>query len=283
MGDTLTTTDHRRDASGMRYVYPVVSRRAGGVSVGINLNPDNRCNFRCIYCQVPGLRRGAGPVIDVPRLELELRAMLHDIVWGDFMATRVPEGLRQLHDVAFSGNGEPTSSPDLEEAMASVERVLAGASLLGRVPVVLITNGSLIERPAVQRALGQLAALGGEVWFKLDRVTAAGLREVHDLAVDPAAHLRRLRSAAVACPTWIQTCWFLRHGQPPAAAELEAYLAALEELVADGVPLEGVLLYGIARPSQQPEAPELSAMPLAQLDEVADAIRALDLTVKVSP
>ena len=57
----LTVTDHSRDSAGMTYVYPVVSRRAGGVSVGINLNPNNACNWACVYCQVPDLARGTAP------------------------------------------------------------------------------------------------------------------------------------------------------------------------------------------------------------------------------
>ena len=44
----LDSTDHSRDSAGMTYVYPVVSRRAGGVSIGMNLNPNNACNWRCI-------------------------------------------------------------------------------------------------------------------------------------------------------------------------------------------------------------------------------------------
>ena len=34
-----------------RFVYAVVSRRSGGVSIGVNLNPDKYCNFDCVYCQ----------------------------------------------------------------------------------------------------------------------------------------------------------------------------------------------------------------------------------------
>ena len=69
----LTVSDHRRDSAGMTYVYPVVSRRAGGVSVGINLNTNNACNWACLYCQVPELKRGGPPPIDLDRLEMELR------------------------------------------------------------------------------------------------------------------------------------------------------------------------------------------------------------------
>src|SRR5664279_4379653 len=106
----LKTEDHSRDSAGMRYVYPVVSRRAGGVSVGINLNPNNACNWACIYCQVPNLARGSGPALDLALLETELRTLLTAIVHGDFMQTQVPEGARRLNDIALSGNGEPTSS-----------------------------------------------------------------------------------------------------------------------------------------------------------------------------
>jgi len=47
----LTVRDHRRELDENRYVYAVLSRRSGGVSIGINLNPDKVCNFDCIYCR----------------------------------------------------------------------------------------------------------------------------------------------------------------------------------------------------------------------------------------
>src|SRR5262245_43345775 len=162
----LTEKDHDRDSAGLEYVYPVVSRRAGGVSVGINLNPNDACNWRCVYCQVPGLVAGAAPPIDVARLEKELGDFLGDLLHGDFMRTKVPEGSRVLKDVAFSGNGEPTSSRQLEECVAAVGRALAREWLAGKVPVVLITNGSLAREPHVRAGLEALRELGGVVWFK---------------------------------------------------------------------------------------------------------------------
>ncbi|MGL4996684.1 MAG: radical SAM protein, partial [Deefgea sp.] len=101
----LRVDDHSRDVAGLTYVYPVVSRRAGGVSLGINLNPNNACNWRCVYCQVPDLQRGPAPDTLVEQLEQELDLMLNDIVHGDFMLRAVPEGARRLNDIAFSGNG----------------------------------------------------------------------------------------------------------------------------------------------------------------------------------
>ena len=43
---------HPRKFEANRYVYPVLSRRAGGISIGVNLNLDKICNFHCVYCQV---------------------------------------------------------------------------------------------------------------------------------------------------------------------------------------------------------------------------------------
>ena len=45
-------SDHARLFEHNRFVYPVLSRRSGGISIGVNLNPDKICNFDCIYCQV---------------------------------------------------------------------------------------------------------------------------------------------------------------------------------------------------------------------------------------
>jgi wyosine [tRNA(Phe)-imidazoG37] synthetase (radical SAM superfamily) len=279
----LTTRVHDRDAAGMTYVYPVVSRRARGVSVGVNLNPNNACNWRCVYCQVPGLVRGVGPAIDLERLEGELDAMLGALVDGDYMERHVPEGSRRLNDVALSGNGEPTSSPDFDAALDVVGRVLARRGLAGALKVVLITNGSLVHAEKVQRGLAHLRELGGEVWYKLDRATDAGQAEVNDAHTGAARALANLRACADLCPTWIQTCVFARRGAPPADGELEAYLTALRDLRADPpAHLEGVLLYGLARPSHQPEAPELSPLPAGWLEAFAHRIEQTGWPARVS-
>jgi hypothetical protein len=190
----LKTEDHSRDSSGMRYVYPVISRRAGGVSVGINLNPNNACNWRCIYCQVPDLKRGGPPPIDLGLLERELDDFLNWVCSGDFMTTRVPEGARQLVDVAFSGNGEPTSAPEFADAVARVERVLAAHDLTGKLIVRLITNGSLLDRKAVRESAGAEVKSGSN--------SIRGRRPAWPASTAPAPGPTSWRDVWRAAPRW---------------------------------------------------------------------------------
>ena len=279
----LSTFNHDRGSAALRYVYPVISRRAGGVSVGINLNPNNACNWRCIYCQVPGLTRGTAPTIDLSVLEKELRGFLDELLHGDFMQNRVPEGARRINDIALSGNGEPTSSSEFVEVIAMIARVRREAALPDTVKTVLITNGSLMYRSSVQQGLRDLAKLNGEVWFKLDRASEAGMRLVNDTHTSMNKVRDNLVASIACCPTWLQTCWFALDGEPPSRRDEDDYLEFVSSLLRDGHKPQGVLLYSLARPSLQPEAPRLSALSGQQLQAFADRIGTLGLPVKVSP
>jgi wyosine [tRNA(Phe)-imidazoG37] synthetase (radical SAM superfamily) len=159
---------------------------------------------------------------------------------------------------------------------------LTGATAHPPVKLVLITNGSLADRPRVQAALARMAAFNGEVWFKLDSATPAGMRAINQTRINPQKQFERLAATARLCPTWLQTCVFATDGMPPAAEETAAYLDTIARIRREQVPVQGVLLYGLARPSMQPQASRLSALPASWLDQFADAIRAAGLPVKVS-
>ena len=281
-GKKLSTTNHDRDSAALRYVYPVVSRRAGGVSVGINLNPNNACNWRCIYCQVPDLTRGTAPAIDLAILENELRVFLDELLHGEFMQTRVPEGARRINDIALSGNGEPTSSAEFAQVIEIIARVRREVALPEVVKTVLITNGSLLYRSEVRQGLRDLAKLNGEVWFKLDRASEKGMQLVNDTRASMNKVRDNLIAAISLCPTWLQTCWFALDGEPPSRQDEDDYLEFVTALLRDGHKLQGVLLYTLARPSLQPEAPRLSALSAEQLQAFAERIGKLGLKVKVS-
>ena len=279
----LNITSHSRDSAGMVYVYPVVSRRAGGVSVGINLNPNNACNWRCIYCQVPGLKRGTAPKIDLIKLESELRTFLHELLHGDFMQRHVPVEARRINDIALSGNGEPTSAKEFEHVIQLIEQVKHEfADLPDDLKLVLITNGSLINRAYVQAGLTRMAKLNGEIWFKLDSATRDGRQYINHTQTSLRQVRENLKLAASLCQTWLQTCVFQINGEPPTEKEIHAYLEFVDSLLQQGVPLKGVLLYGIARPSMQPEALQLTKISETWMLKFSDKIKALGLATKIS-
>ncbi len=282
----LRVNEHSRDAVGLTYVYPVVSRRAAGVSVGINLNPNNASNWRCIYCQVPGLQRGTAPTIDVALLQRELRDFLKELLAGNFMERYVPVESRRISDIALSGNGEPTSAREFEVVVSAIGRVMRDFGLLDRaepVKLVVITNGSLANRPEVRRAMRRMAELNGEVWFKFDRGTDSSRRTVNGTIAGVEGIAKKLEISASLCATWIQTCLFQLDGQLPDAVERASYLRFLQRLKQCDIGLRGILLYGIARPSMQPEAPRLSNAPRGHFEVFAKDIEALGFPVRLNP
>jgi len=279
----LTTRDHDRDSAGLTYVYAVVSRRARGVSVGVNLNPNKACNWRCVYCQVPGLTRGKGPPLDLALLERELEGFLDEVLAADWMEAHVPEGMRRLNDVAFSGDGEPTGSPDFEAAVAIAAAALERRGLVGRAKLVLITNGSLLHKPEVARAVERLAAAGGEVWFKLDAVDEAGQQRLNDSRTGFERQLANLERCARLAPTWVSTLALDFDGPTLDLERVERHAANLNAVREAGATLAGVHLYGLERASHQPEAERLRALPAAQLEALATRLRErTGLEVRVS-
>ena len=277
----LTIEDHRRDSAGLRYVYPVISRRAGGVSVGINLNVNNACNWACVYCQVENLTRGGPPPIDLALLEHELAGFLDGALHGDFMLREVPVESRRLVDVAFSGNGEPTSAAEFPEVVRIVRRILERHALDGKLPLRLITNGSLLHRLGVREGVRELGELGGEVWFKIDRATASEVETINGVPMDGEKIRLNLARCAELATTWIQTCWFALDGVAPDATARAAYCDLLEPVAPL---LAGVHLYGLARPSLQPAAPRLHRLGADQLESFAREIREkTGVRVVVSP
>ena len=278
----LSIKDHNRFQEGFEYVYPVVSRRAGGLSLGINLNTNNACNWRCIYCQVPDLIRGAPPPVDLDALEEELSVFLSQILIGSYLEDQVPKGQRRLNDIAFSGNGEPTSAPNFADAVKTIHGVRVRANVPEVVKTVLITNGSLMHQHKVMKGVKDLAGINGEVWFKIDRATVEGAQLINDTKINKSRILSNLEASAKACPTWIQTCLFKLDGLHPADSDLDAYVQLIGEAVARGIPFKGILLYGLARQSYQPESARLSKLDDGWLDAFAHRLRELGVTVNCS-
>lgn len=283
MASTLTTTNHSRDVAGLKYVYPVLSRRAGGLSIGINFNTNNACNWRCVYCQVPDLQAGAAPEMDFQLLEDELRFFLDDVLNGNFYERfLIPDGNRVIKDIAISGNGEPTSLKEFASAVTLIGEVATEIGVLPRSSFVLITNGSLVHQPRVQAGLKKLKEYGGEVWFKFDSATEAGRRLINNAKQSYRASLENLMLSARLCPTRLQTCLLDYDKRGLSEEEKQAYLDMLKTINKKHVSLKGIMLYTIARPSMQPEAARLEKLSVESLSALADEIRLLGFDVSVS-
>ncbi len=283
MVSKLTTTDHCSDVVGLKYVYPVISRRMGGLSIGINFNTNNACNWRCIYCQVPELKIGAAPAMDFKLLEDELRFFLNDVLNGDFYQRfQVDKDKRVIKDIAVAGNGEPTSLKEFAEAIDLIGKIATEVGVFPHSNYVLITNGSLVHQVKVQTGLKSLNSYGGEVWFKLDSATEEGRALINNTAQSCKVSVENLLLSATLCTTKLQTCLVDYNKQGLSDKEKQAYLELLTDIKKSGCNLQTVMLYTIARPSSQPEALLLAPLAPEILNTFADQIRLLGFNVSVS-
>jgi len=261
--------DHRRSWCHFDYCYPVISRRSRGVSLGVNLNPDKVCNFHCVYCEVDQ----AAPIrrrdVDLDQLEQEMASLLDLVASGELFETfpfssALPEH-RRLNDIAFSGEGEPTTS---KAFTACVERLAAlkRARGLDEVKLVLITNATRLQDPEVVKGIDLLMANGGEIWAKLDAGLEAPYRTFNRSAVPFDRILENLAFAAARWPLYIQTLFQEWEGQGPSEEELAAYVERIEALRASGK-LLGLQVYTVARPTPESASRPLGAAALNALGE----------------
>jgi wyosine [tRNA(Phe)-imidazoG37] synthetase (radical SAM superfamily) len=243
-------TQHERRFAESKFVYPVLSRRSGGISLGLNLNPDKVCNFDCIYCQVDRTTTSDTQFVELPRLLSELDFFLSLVTSGELYETEkfraTPVELRRLNDIAFSGDGEPTTHRNFDEVIAAVAE-LKRKHDLPQVKLVLITNASMFHRPYVQRGLAILDANNGEIWAKLEAGTAEYFKKIDRTTIPFQQILDNIAVAAKARPLVIQSLFMRVAGEPPPTAEIEAFCDRLNEITAAGGKLSLVQIYTVAR------------------------------------
>jgi wyosine [tRNA(Phe)-imidazoG37] synthetase (radical SAM superfamily) len=260
---------HSRSFHSNKFVYPVLSRRSKGISVGLNLNPDKVCNFDCIYCQVDRRSEAETKFVETDRLLAELDSMLEMIVAGelyhDEQFARVLEPLRRLNDLAFSGDGEPTTYRNFDEIVAEVA-CLKQRHGLHEAKMVLITNASMFHRPPVERALEILDANQGEIWAKLDAGTEAYYQLVDRTKIPFRRILDNITAAARVRPLVIQSLFMCIDGVPPDAAEIDAYCDRLTEIVAAEGRIQLVQVYTVAR---RPAESYVTALAPGAVDGIA--------------
>jgi wyosine [tRNA(Phe)-imidazoG37] synthetase (radical SAM superfamily) len=135
---------------------PVPSRRLG-FSLGVDIIPHKTCSLDCLYCQLGSVRRTT------------CRRRAYFSVRGVLAQIRAALASGQAIDViTFSGSGEPTLNRNLGPLIRGIKR-------MSRVPVAVLTNGTLLGREDVRRDL--LAA--DIVIPSLDAALAAPFRSVN--------------------------------------------------------------------------------------------------------
>jgi wyosine [tRNA(Phe)-imidazoG37] synthetase (radical SAM superfamily) len=254
------------------FVYVVVSPRARGLSVGVNMNPDRQCNFNCVYCEVrrdgpPGLEN-----VDVDAMELELKETLAFVRAGrlrELPAYRgLPDELLQLRHVALSGDGEPTLSPTFSEALQAVVHVRA-LSAPPFFKLVLITNGTGLDLPHVKRGLDSFTQ-SDEIWIKLDGGTQAYVNKVNQTDVPLERILANIVLTGRKRPVIIQSLFPAIGGEEPPAEEVDQYAQRLLALKSAGTQISLVQIYSATRPVTNHDCGHLK---LKVLSRIAQTVR----------
>ncbi len=272
--NTLTAVkDHTRVFGDLTFVYPVISRRSRGLSIGINLNPDKKCNFDCVYCEVDRRTPGLASRVDLAKLQDELRWLIRFARDGELGKAppfnEAPELTRVIRDLAFSGDGEPTMVPNFDACVRAVIEIKESEGLTDA-KLVLITDAAGLDKGSVKAGLALMDQNHGEIWGKLDAGTPAYYRQVNRSAIPFERILSNLLETARVRPIIIQSLFLKIHGQAMTDPELQAYCERLNVITRAGGKIREVHAYTIARPTPEVWATRLERVELSQ---IAEAIR----------
>jgi wyosine [tRNA(Phe)-imidazoG37] synthetase (radical SAM superfamily) len=271
-GTRATAFGCPRDFLDNRFVYAVVSPRARGLSIGVNMNPDKLCNFDCSYCEVNRRQPSAEKSLPPEIMAAELKQTLEFVLAGRLRERPgyhgVPEELLQLRHVTLSGDGEPTLAPNFVEAVQAVVHVRA----LGGFPffkLVLITNATGLDQPQIQEGLKYFNR-ADEIWAKLDGGTQTYLNRVCRPNVPIGKILSNILLVARQRPVVIQSLFPSINHEEPLPEEIEQYTLRLKELKEHGAQISLVQIYSATRPIPNSSCGHL---PLKTLSRIAQAVR----------
>ena len=261
-----------RDFLNNRFVYAVLSARARGLSLGVNMNPDKNCSFNCLYCEVDRRTPPRESKLDVDAMAVELRKTLAYVLAGKLHErpwySSLSDELLTLRHVALSGDGEPTLAPNFAEAVEAIVHIRA----LGEFPffkLVLITNGTGLDLPQVQQGLKHFTK-SDEIWAKLDGGTQTFFHRVDRTDVSLEKVLSNILLTARQRPVIVQSLFPAINGEEPLAAEIDAYAQRLRELKSAGANIPLVQIYSATRPMFHADCGHL---PLKTLSHIAQTVR----------
>jgi wyosine [tRNA(Phe)-imidazoG37] synthetase (radical SAM superfamily) len=222
-----------------RYLFGPVPSRRFGRSLGIDLTPHKTCSLDCVFCQLGR----------TPEKTLERKVY---VPTGEVI-DEIDHWLKtdgNADYLTLSGSGEPTLHAEFGHVLAHLRRQ--------PIPSVLLTNGTLLDRPDVQEA----AALARVVKVSLSAWDQKSFEWVnrphHQLAfttvVDGMKSFRNRFDGQL----WLEV--FLLSGINAMTKDVEKIVRLSRELKPDRIHLNT-----IARPPAEDFA---AAVPLARLEEL---------------
>lgn len=261
-----------RDFLDNQFVYLVISPRAGGLSIGINVNPIFQCSFKCMYCEVDRTAPGHAPFFDLKKMLAELQKTLAMAQSGELRKmpryANLPAELMQLRHVAISGDGEPTMAAHFVDALEGIVHFRS----LGIFPffqIVVVTNATALDSVSVREGLKCLTRRD-EIWAKLDGGTEEYVKKLNGATVPLAQVLSNILALGRQRPVVIQSLFPAINGEPPPAAEINEYAERLKELKRAGAEIPLVQIYSATRPMAKTGC---SHLPLKSLSEIARTVR----------
>lgn len=270
--------------AGANHVYAVISSRARGLAMGVNLNPDQHCNCECCYCEVDrrALSRAAAPVqVNAHAIAGELAAALTYVNAGELLGhdyfKSLPREMLRLAHVAISGDGEPTLCPNFSEVIEGIVHLRA-AGLTPYFKLVLLTNGTALDQPAVRAGL-RLFTRADEIWVKLDAGTPEAMERINRASVPFSRILANIRELGRQRPLVIQSMFVELDGGLPERAELSDYAHCLNDLKDAGVRIAQVQIYSATRPPHSKRCRHLSLRVLSEIASFVHQITGLRVEV----
>lgn len=220
-------------------VSEMASRHLKGRSIGVNLTPDKRCNYRCVYCEVDrSLAVSAdefSPAICRDELETLLTRLQRE------------ETLGEIRGIALAGEGEPTSCVLLPQVVAFVAEALQRY----RMPttrLILMTNGTCLHTPWATDSLTRMREAGGEIWIKLDAGTQLHMNAVNGTLYPIEALTDKIVSAGCDGEIVLHSVFLNRQGVPPSLEEVSAYVERVKNIRTRGARIKKVQVCTIAGP-----------------------------------
>ena len=230
---------HPRNSELGQFIYPVNSRRAKGLSLGININPDKKCSFDCSYCQVIRTTKTTSIPITLDQVLNELQIWLEKMQHGKHIG-------HTLKDISIAGDGEPTQVKFLPELIPEIIQMRDGFGFKDR-KLILFTNGTKIDRPDLQPALKLMGDSNGEIWIKLDFWDQSSLQVINRSKIKIDRLKAKLINVSQINPVVVQSCFFKGNQQKYADSYYQPFVQNLKNMVAEGFCINRIQVYTLAR------------------------------------